>query len=185
MEKNKLLTCAQCGKVADKWCGKCKHVKYCNIECQRANWKFHKLVCKPLKSIETENFISLPAFGYFISTICYHTDLKRNEIIFCHAYKDSDIYYICATVQEKPSNISYHPTYHTSFVKLHDTLPINTPEEIDIVKFNVNPEDCKHIYDTITPKLGLDEYMNRNGMFNVEMDLKGMYLRNLEWQPGQ
>jgi len=40
--------CEQCDthstKVFPK-CGKCKIVHYCNIECQRLNWKKHKLIC--------------------------------------------------------------------------------------------------------------------------------------------
>ena len=31
---------------ADKWCGGCKCVKYCDAACQGAHWKAHKAICK-------------------------------------------------------------------------------------------------------------------------------------------
>ena len=27
-------------------CGKCKFIKYCSKECQRKDWKYHRVVCK-------------------------------------------------------------------------------------------------------------------------------------------
>jgi hypothetical protein len=27
-------------------CGRCKQVSYCNVDCQKADWKTHKPVCK-------------------------------------------------------------------------------------------------------------------------------------------
>ena len=40
-------TCQECGKTRPemKKCSKCKSVSYCNRECQRQNWKIHKLEC--------------------------------------------------------------------------------------------------------------------------------------------
>lgn len=26
-------------------CGNCKHIKYCSVECQKKDWKIHKLMC--------------------------------------------------------------------------------------------------------------------------------------------
>jgi hypothetical protein len=40
-------TCT-CGEDADKICGACKCAKYCSIECQRADWSEHKLICSQL-----------------------------------------------------------------------------------------------------------------------------------------
>ncbi|KAI1420729.1 hypothetical protein F5Y12DRAFT_719251 [Xylaria sp. FL1777] len=45
-------TCGTCGKTKGKngkellTCSRCKKQKYCSPECQRANWPFHKGVCK-------------------------------------------------------------------------------------------------------------------------------------------
>jgi hypothetical protein len=186
MEKNELLTCAQCGKIANKWCSKCKNVKYCGVDCQKLNWGFHKQNCIPIRLIATENFIALNAFSCFISMVCHHINLKRNEVLFCHAYKAEKNYNICVVVQEKPNNISYHPTYHTSFVKLYETVPEKVPHTLDnvaVVKCNFSPENCKYNYDMMACQLGFNEFMNKNGTFIVDMDFKGENLRNLEWKP--
>eukprot|EP01084_Bolivina_argentea_P022855 42511_1 len=43
--------CGSCeGNVAMKRCGACKHVYYCSKECQRNDWKTHKIYCQKLKS---------------------------------------------------------------------------------------------------------------------------------------
>eukprot|EP00929_Paragymnodinium_shiwhaense_P059017 TRINITY_DN29545_c0_g1_i1.p1 TRINITY_DN29545_c0_g1~~TRINITY_DN29545_c0_g1_i1.p1 ORF type:complete len:327 (-),score=110.24 TRINITY_DN29545_c0_g1_i1:286-1212(-) len=40
-------TCRNCGKDAPKVaCGKCKTAKYCDAQCQRTDWQFHKRICK-------------------------------------------------------------------------------------------------------------------------------------------
>lgn len=35
-----------CGKIPMKYCAKCMSKKYCSVECQREDWKRHKLECK-------------------------------------------------------------------------------------------------------------------------------------------
>lgn len=35
-----------CGKAAQLLCSRCKAVRYCSRECQKAHWKEHKKVCK-------------------------------------------------------------------------------------------------------------------------------------------
>jgi hypothetical protein len=44
------LACGHCGKVQSEnmACSKCKAVYYCSKECQRADWKEHKIKCKPV-----------------------------------------------------------------------------------------------------------------------------------------
>lgn len=47
-EEGELLTCHCCGKMEGvARCGRCRLISYCGKECQRADWKRHKRVCKP------------------------------------------------------------------------------------------------------------------------------------------
>ncbi len=48
-----LASCGACGKVEEKRgefksCSRCQAMKYCGRECQKADWKVHKKVCKNL-----------------------------------------------------------------------------------------------------------------------------------------
>ncbi|KAJ7749488.1 hypothetical protein B0H16DRAFT_1663456 [Mycena metata] len=45
--------CSVCrgkGKPKMKKCGTCVKVRYCSADCQRSDWKAHKLICKPVSS---------------------------------------------------------------------------------------------------------------------------------------
>jgi hypothetical protein len=50
---NDLLLCAHCGKRAPtmKRCSGCRWARYCNRECQRANWLTHRDECCPDRSL--------------------------------------------------------------------------------------------------------------------------------------
>ncbi|TDZ12796.1 hypothetical protein C8035_v000478 [Colletotrichum spinosum] len=54
-------SCFHCGKVCvdigktPKKCGKCESAWYCNADCQKAQWKNHKSVCKPLSQRHSLN----------------------------------------------------------------------------------------------------------------------------------
>ena len=51
--------CTNCGtkEVVNtlKRCTGCKFVKYCNVDCQKADWKNHKSVCKTIRSGNENN----------------------------------------------------------------------------------------------------------------------------------
>lgn len=42
-------SCQKCGKTINlKMCGRCHKVFYCSVECQRSDWKHHKINCKKI-----------------------------------------------------------------------------------------------------------------------------------------
>jgi hypothetical protein len=41
--------CEKCMKTANKKCAACHLVVYCSSECQKVDWKFHKITCKKSK----------------------------------------------------------------------------------------------------------------------------------------
>ena len=43
--------CAQCGKLANSRCSRCKSEWYCSKECQIKRWKEHKALCKSLANL--------------------------------------------------------------------------------------------------------------------------------------
>lgn len=46
--------CANCQRAAALRCAKCKIVRYCDTECQRADWPVHKKHCKLLAQVLDE-----------------------------------------------------------------------------------------------------------------------------------
>ena len=60
--------CAQCGKLANSRCSRCKSEWYCSKECQIKRWKEHKTVCKTLATLFKEN----------------ENDLSKKKIEFNH-----------------------------------------------------------------------------------------------------
>jgi hypothetical protein len=44
--------CEKCDKYAEKKCTACSIVYYCSPECQKQDWKFHKLTCRKNRQIE-------------------------------------------------------------------------------------------------------------------------------------
>ena len=60
--------CAQCGKLANSRCSRCKSEWYCSKECQIKRWKEHKTVCKTLAALFKEN----------------ENDLSKKKIEFNH-----------------------------------------------------------------------------------------------------
>ncbi|KIM92367.1 hypothetical protein PILCRDRAFT_810421 [Piloderma croceum F 1598] len=56
-------SCANCQKdetaKADfsiSRCGKCKLIRYCGVDCQKADWNRHKKVCKTITDVKWENW---------------------------------------------------------------------------------------------------------------------------------
>jgi hypothetical protein len=43
------LHCVVCGDISKMRCSVCCFINYCNKECQRIHWKYHKNICKSLK----------------------------------------------------------------------------------------------------------------------------------------
>ncbi|KAJ7183475.1 hypothetical protein C8R46DRAFT_1308118 [Mycena filopes] len=56
------LACYKCFKEGDgllSRCGGCRRISYCSPECQKADWRNHKPICKALSSIEKNNPMAL------------------------------------------------------------------------------------------------------------------------------
>ena len=66
--------CAQCGKLANSRCSRCKSEWYCSKECQIKRWKEHKTVCKTLAELFKEN----------------QNDLSKKKIEFNHIKVSGD-----------------------------------------------------------------------------------------------
>lgn len=57
--------CDHCELVSThtKQCAGCKKARYCDSQCQRAAWSYHKLHCKPFEELLTAERLALSVYG--------------------------------------------------------------------------------------------------------------------------
>ena len=46
-----MASCETCKKPASSQCARCNSVHYCSKECQKSDWKRHKLYCEPVRKV--------------------------------------------------------------------------------------------------------------------------------------
>ena len=89
------LLCSTCQKEGTSWCG-AYGVRYCSNNCQKQDWKRHKLVCKTFANWD---YSARPSNDHFLA-ILFPTDRKEPELLWCRLAD-------CATQLE-----ATHPDIH-------------------------------------------------------------------------
>lgn len=59
---SRAMSCANCKKKPEKLlhCSKCKAARYCNVECQKADWEEHKKICtKGNNKVSDQKYLNL------------------------------------------------------------------------------------------------------------------------------
>lgn len=62
---------SKCSKESKKYCGGCKEVRYCSVECQRADWPSHRLLCQKDKNKDLLDEFNLSHALYLVAFACY------------------------------------------------------------------------------------------------------------------
>ncbi|KAH7911468.1 hypothetical protein BJ138DRAFT_1150559 [Hygrophoropsis aurantiaca] len=74
-DNTKCENCQKRGTGKTKQCGRCRTVRYCSPECQRAHWKTHKLRCIPFSTV---NVITVkPTYGGIYGYTTSRSDFAR------------------------------------------------------------------------------------------------------------
>jgi len=81
-------SCSQCGKRAHKWCGGCKKLRYCGVECQKADWNDHKTNCDKCfvcDNAAVSEFDCHCKHGRYCSAQCHETgwDRHKRKCLWC------------------------------------------------------------------------------------------------------
>lgn len=76
-----MKTCASCKKPSDNLstCGHCNIILYCNKECQRVDWRIHKIICKIFAQSPRP---TASESGTPRRVILFHPDKDKPEIIW-------------------------------------------------------------------------------------------------------
>lgn len=92
----KTPVCFTCNKPGIKRCTGCKNARYCSSECQSANWKMHKLLCKAFTQLEPR-----PGPNYFRGILFLEDEpLPRfvwNEYFDCDDYTSIELNKYCTS----------------------------------------------------------------------------------------
>lgn len=66
-----------CGKVDWRKCTRCKNIIYCSTDCQKADWKTHKLLCQTYSKF---NFRTRPSPFHLLAILLPENDTKPKLI---------------------------------------------------------------------------------------------------------
>jgi len=72
--------CDHCGAVDDlKKCRGCKSTQYCSRECQLADWRSHKELCKQYKAMRNRKLVELPSTNLRDRALSQHDSSNQEE----------------------------------------------------------------------------------------------------------
>eukprot|EP01084_Bolivina_argentea_P166278 288716_1 len=128
--------CGQCNKIgATKRCSRCKKLYYCDQECQRANWKLHKLNCAKAITASASATVNNNPYTFICQkeTNKHETDKKQNtqSDIDKHIFTNKHTNNHCNSIQKclcirriKQLLILYNNTNRLSFLSSNSFMNI-------------------------------------------------------------
>jgi hypothetical protein len=63
---NALQPCTICGSPGRN-CASCRTAAYCSTECQQTDWRTHKKLCRPFKTLSAPGFPSRPSKSHYLA----------------------------------------------------------------------------------------------------------------------
>jgi hypothetical protein len=99
--ENMLRACDCChlaGAATMQYCGRCKNAAYCNAECQRSDWKSHKVDCSRMNT-ERQLFKSPLHFAAGVGNLAEVQNLVRGGADVNKTTKEDGFTPVCVAVQ--------------------------------------------------------------------------------------
>lgn len=183
--------CAYCGKEAFLVCNRCESAKYCNVDCQKADWRRHKELCvTPDRLIieEINRIVNMKPVQTFIGAICHHIGVKQDEVLSCLLQKSEEKYLMTLSVDKKEPHGNYHPVHNNVTITLiwfSNTKELET-NNIKYTKESISlPNDSrKKFHESLSSYIELNISSTRECIFYASIDSKEGNISEVScWNP--
>jgi hypothetical protein len=61
------LQCTICGEFSARYCITCRSAAYCSVECQQADWRPHRLLCRSFQELSASSFAARPSTSHYLA----------------------------------------------------------------------------------------------------------------------
>lgn len=117
-------SCPCCENKGTKTCSECRDIAYCSAKCQKADWKYHKHLCKSVKSFQQPPAPNMRRCVYFAA------DGEKPVFKWMPMKGDIDWQYI-STKTDADLRESYHPEHIFLKIRTNQLLAGNIVLQYD------------------------------------------------------
>lgn len=160
---------------ATKLCSICRQARYCNVKCQRRDWKSHKFVCKSLKNFDNDVDLNVKGGIPEVDDQHYYVILQMMRYGTQEFVEYLEKTYYPSNDEEKCSKLRLHLTEHARQLYTICRVPKTIEDLKNItlsalkVKMKLSKESVTVVYQgkvlepfPIDPKKHLNVYWLKN-----------------------
>lgn len=166
-------TCKVCSKPNVNVCSGCNRVYYCSVDCQKSDWKTHKVTCKSTKELAEKKdrvlvdaLSRVPKFMEVISAIGYlHYDATKKVVVTCSFIEIGKLEWNCDVYLTQNSILNVPEDHYPIRISLAENIANGIDTQLSIgIPYNVCRRNCADIFGTAKHKLPLKLRVSQNSV---------------------